>query len=298
MRDSPKLETVVFWATGAVSALGFLFALLAPMAFGIDPHVARTVILVACLAAIVSGGVLIDLKFSFSTGKKVPRPLLAVVGMIISVAVVYFYFTLPYPRDYAEELYDQQKEKDSFGGYLFLQCDFSDPPKPGSDAFLFETWEMGLRANLVTAIGGDWTKSFYAHDTWQRCKVVNYTNRTLLEVHVGLSFLYQDAVKQPTGGLRSSGRTVKEQSALFYIPKLDMGESNPFVFYVFNMGNDFVFMKAPATVSERTIDFSAAPDLPLRTQIGGFYLVPHMPPPKDATPLPQQPVSTGSKKQP
>lgn len=76
-----------------------------------------------------------------------------------------------------------------------------------------------------------------------RCQLTNYANAPLFNVTLELTLIFAEAIRDKNSA--RSGKIVLERPWIVEIPKLDVGPSNPFSFYIYNQTSDFLQFNFP-----------------------------------------------------
>jgi hypothetical protein len=79
------------------------------------------------------------------------------------------------------------------------------------------------------------------------CKTTNYGAVAIFNAEIVFKWIFQEAVADKNQ-LRS-GKVTLERNWPCLIPKIDSGMANPFVFYIYNVSNQFVDVILPASIS-------------------------------------------------
>jgi len=77
-------------------------------------------------------------------------------------------------------------------------------------------------------------------NTIYECSVLNYSDHPLFSVGLDLRVVLVEAVRQTDGEIKS-GKFIKDETWPLTINKIDSGKENPFIFYIINRTDHFVF---------------------------------------------------------
>jgi hypothetical protein len=97
----------------------------------------------------------------------------------------------------------------------------------------------------------------------QRCAVTNYEPKPLTHVKIDFEVAFREAIKEGIG-LRGGDITMSGKWPI-HIGKIDMGTAASFVFYMFNVSEDFATVGFPATATATPIGEAAEKTVPLAT---------------------------------
>ncbi|MFZ0495750.1 MAG: hypothetical protein WBE85_12960 [Methylocella sp.] len=79
------------------------------------------------------------------------------------------------------------------------------------------------------------------------CKITNYGVVAIFNAEIVFKWIFQEAVADKNQV--RSGKVTLERDWPCLIPKIDPGVANPFVFYIYNISNQFVYVSLPASIS-------------------------------------------------
>ena len=78
-------------------------------------------------------------------------------------------------------------------------------------------------------------------------KITNYSSKTMFNTQIALHLVFREAIWD--GNQARSGNVTVDRDWVIYIPKIDPGTENAFVFYAMNNGKRFVSVSFPDTAT-------------------------------------------------